>query len=147
MADARKRMRRACDRLAAAGLLVKIGIGWTLPAETPAEAKARRKRTYTSEKQEQRQERQAGAFERWAAVFDTAPPINRATRAKLAKPRSAGLERRRRSRGSGPAGRARAHRAWLQLERSPCIRLTRPAPISAPISKSKAIWVMRFSYM
>ena len=32
-ADAFKRIRRACE-------LVKVGIGWTLPPETPAEAKA-----------------------------------------------------------------------------------------------------------
>jgi hypothetical protein len=50
MADARKRIRRACDSLVTFGLVVKVGDGWELPPETPAEAKVRRKRKGTYEK-------------------------------------------------------------------------------------------------
>ena len=58
-ADARKRVRRACNGLVAAGELVRVGIGWTLPPETPAEARRRRKRYRISERSErQEQERQ-----------------------------------------------------------------------------------------
>ncbi|MFZ2075957.1 MAG: hypothetical protein WAV38_04745 [Xanthobacteraceae bacterium] len=40
-ADARKRIRRACAGLVAAGLILKVGVGWTLPPETPQEARVR----------------------------------------------------------------------------------------------------------
>lgn len=61
-ADARKRITRACDRLVALGLLVRVkgvlakaGVGlWSLPPETPAEAKIRRKRRHTTEEQDRR---------------------------------------------------------------------------------------------
>ncbi len=85
-ADARKRIRRACDRLAAIGQLQKVGVGWTLPPETPAEARARRKRTKTSAQSEQEQMRRASTGFR--SIFDavwTSPPIDRATRSTLVK--------------------------------------------------------------
>jgi hypothetical protein len=48
-ADGRKQVRRACDSLVLAGQLRKVGLGWALPAETPVEARARRKRNRTTE--------------------------------------------------------------------------------------------------
>jgi hypothetical protein len=74
-------MRRACASLVAARLLVKVGIGWTLPPETPEETKARRKRTRTSERQERRKT--------WSGILDEVfregPRLDRAARSKLAK--------------------------------------------------------------
>ncbi len=83
-ADARKRIRRACDGLVAAGLLVRVGVGWTLPPETPEEAKARRRVTRTSERQEhERIKREADSS--WLKELLRPSPIDRATRAKLVK--------------------------------------------------------------
>jgi hypothetical protein len=53
-ADARKQVRRACDSLVLAGHLQKVGFGWALPPETPAEAGVRRKRNHTTEAELQR---------------------------------------------------------------------------------------------
>ena len=86
-ADARKRIRRACSGLEAAERLVRVGVGWTLPPETPAEARRRRKRYRISERserqeQEQEQERQRAS---WFVAPRTRPVIDRATRVKLVK--------------------------------------------------------------
>ena len=79
LADARKRIRRACDGLAATGKLVKVGIGWTLPPETPPEAMVRRKRFRISERLEQKQERRDAPSARPHARTS----IDRSTRGKL----------------------------------------------------------------
>ena len=75
-------MRRACDALARAGLIVKIGVGWALPPETQEEATARRKRNRTSKRDDDQFARSA-AFT--AAVFDTAITVDPTTRRKLVK--------------------------------------------------------------
>ena len=46
-------LQKVSSQSIAAGLIVKAGVGWTLPPETAGEAKARRKRTRTTERQEQ----------------------------------------------------------------------------------------------
>jgi hypothetical protein len=84
-ADARKRVRRACSGLVAAERLVRVGIGWTLPPETPAEARRRRKRYRISERSERQEQEQARQRASWFVAPRIRPVIDRATRAKLVK--------------------------------------------------------------
>jgi hypothetical protein len=85
-ADARKRIRRACNRLAATGHLHRFGKSWALPPETNAEAKSRRKRFRISARDEREQ---AERLARMRPLFDPtlvkATPLDRATRIKLTK--------------------------------------------------------------
>jgi hypothetical protein len=80
MADARKRIHRACDSLVAFGLVVKVGDGWELPPETPAEAKVRRKGKGTYEKWDQEFYKRKAAEEAWERQN-----ADRIARAKLVK--------------------------------------------------------------
>jgi len=57
-ADARARVKRSCRRLVADNLIMRVGVGWTLPPETEQEARDRRKRNPkmgTEREQEQRE--------------------------------------------------------------------------------------------
>jgi hypothetical protein len=85
-ADARKRIRRACPSLVATGKLVKFGITWALPPETPAEAKIRRKRLHISERLEQQQEQERrSSSSAWLDRLLDRPPIDPTTRRRLVK--------------------------------------------------------------
>jgi hypothetical protein len=75
-------LQKVSSQSIAAGLIVKAGVGWTLPPETAEEAKARRKRTRTTERQEQENERISAFLVGSAKV---ATPLEPAARAKLVK--------------------------------------------------------------
>jgi hypothetical protein len=93
-ADARARVKRACRRLVADRLILRVGIGWSLPPETEQEARARRQRNPklgTPREQQQREhtvKEDAAARERHRREIVERDRQRRhivATRAKLAK--------------------------------------------------------------
>ncbi len=84
-ADARKQIRRACASLVATGLLLRVGVGWTLPPETSQEAKIRRKRHRISERREQEETVKRERTSSFMAALWHRPPLDRTTRGKLIK--------------------------------------------------------------
>lgn len=79
-ADVRKRVLRACDGLARAGMVVRAGPFWMLPPESEQEARARRKRTRTTARQDREWQKTRGS----ALHFEAAKPqIDRGTRKLL----------------------------------------------------------------
>ncbi len=84
LADARKRIRRACASLVAAGLIVRFGFAWALLPETPQEARVRRKRFRISERAEREQQQRQRASS-WVLDSILTRPIDRTMRQKLVK--------------------------------------------------------------